>query len=124
LNLLLDTHCLLWWLAADPRLSDAARAAIAEPEHTTFLSAVVLWEIRIKQALGKLDLPEGFREAVDEQRFAELPITLDHADAVGALPLHHRDPFDRMLVVQAQLSGLTIVTQDERIHAYDVAVLG
>ncbi|RLB56501.1 MAG: PIN domain nuclease [Deltaproteobacteria bacterium] len=123
MNLLLDTHAALWWLSDDPTLSASARAMIADPENTVFLSAVVVWEIRIKQGIGKLDLPDDFGEVLDSQRFPELPVTVDHAHAIADLPSIHRDPFDRMLVAQAIVERMTIVTRDKSIAAYDVNVI-
>lgn len=96
---------------------------IADPENTVFLSAVVVWEIRIKQGIGKLDLPDDFGEVLDSQRFPELPVTVDHAHAIADLPSIHRDPFDRMLVAQAIVERMTIVTRDKSIAAYDVNVI-
>jgi len=122
-NLLLDTHTVLWWLSDDPALSETARAAIADPENTVFLSAVVMWEIRIKQSIGKLDLPDNFGEVLDEQRFAELAVTVDHAHTIAELPAAHRDPFDRMLVAQAMVERMVIVTRDRSIADYDVEVI-
>ena len=123
MNLLLDTHALLWWLGDPASLSSRAREAIADPENTVFLSAVVVWEIRIKEAIGRLELPEEFREVLDEQPFVVLPVTVEHAHAVGRLPAIHRDPFDRMLVAQALCERLTIVTRDGSIPAYPVQTL-
>jgi PIN domain nuclease of toxin-antitoxin system len=122
-NLLLDTHALLWWLNDDPTLSDVARAAVSNPENTVFLSAVVVWEIRIKQSIGKLDLPGDFAEALVGQGFAELPVTVAHAHAIAELPAIHRDPFDRMLVAQAKVEKMTIVTRDQTIADYGVRVV-
>jgi len=122
-NLLLDTHTVLWWLSDDPALSGEARAAIADPENTVFLSAVVVWEIRIKQRIGKLDLPDNFGEVLDRQPFTELPVTIDHAHTIAELPAVHRDPFDRMLVAQAMVEHMVIVTRDESIADYDVDVV-
>lgn len=123
MNLLLDTHVVLWWLSDDPTLSDAARSAIADPENTVFLSAVVVWEIRIKQGIGKLDLPENFGAVLAEQRFPELAVTVQHADAIAVLPAIHRDPFDRLLVAQAMVEKMTIVTRDSAIAAYGVNII-
>jgi PIN domain nuclease of toxin-antitoxin system len=122
-NLLLDTHALLWWLGDPGSLSLKARQAIADPENTVFLSAVVVWEIRIKAALGKLDLPKEFREVLDDQPFIPLPLTVAHAHALEALPAIHRDPFDRMLVAQALSERLTIVTRDSSIPDYSVPTI-
>ncbi len=123
MNLLLDTHTVLWWLSDDPALSETARVAIADPENTVFLSAVVVWEIRIKQSIGKLDLPDDFGEVLDVQRFAELAVTVDHAHTIAELPAAHQDPFDRMLVAQAMVEHMAIVTRDRSIADYDVEVI-
>ncbi len=123
MNILLDTHALLWWLGDDEELSREAREAISNPENTVFLSAVVVWEIRIKQGIGKLELPDEFSAVLDRQPFTELPITIDHANAVAGLPLIHRDPFDRLLVAQAMVEELTIVSRDSVIADYGVTVI-
>ena len=123
MTLLLDTHALLWWLANDLRLGPRARAAIIEPDREVLVSVASLWEARIKQTLGKLELPEGFRSAIAEQGFRELAVRGDHTDELARLPMHHRDPFDRLLVAQARHDALTLVTSDERIAMYDVARL-
>jgi PIN domain nuclease of toxin-antitoxin system len=122
-NLLLDTHALLWWLDDNQTLSVEARDAIADGRNMVFVSAVVIWEIRIKQALGKLQLPPDFREILDGQAFDELSLTVDHAHRLAELPPHHRDPFDRMLVAQALAERLTIVTRDPEIARYPVRIL-
>jgi PIN domain nuclease of toxin-antitoxin system len=123
MNLLPDTHALLWWLDDNPSLSGEARAAIADGGNPVFVSAVVIWEIRIKQGLGKLRLPPDFRQVLDSQPFENLPITAEHAHRVAELPAHHRDPFDRMLVAQAMTEKLTIVTRDPDIARYRVRVI-
>jgi PIN domain nuclease of toxin-antitoxin system len=122
LKLLLDTHALIWWAEGRP-MDAAARTAIGSPDSTRFLSAVSVWEAEIKVAVGKLKI--HFDPATDplDQGFEPLPITLAHAAAAGRLPPHHGDPFDRMLVAQAQLEGLTIVTRDPVFDRYPVAVL-
>jgi len=122
-NLLLDTHAVLWWLSDDPTLSEAARTAISDPENTVYLSAVVVWEMRIKQGIGKLDLPDDFDQVLDGQAFSRLPVTVDHAHAIAGLPAVHRDPFDRMLVAQAVVEGMTIVSRDRRIAEYGIGVV-
>jgi PIN domain nuclease of toxin-antitoxin system len=122
-NVLLDTHVLLWWLGDDPSLSLAARSAISEPGNTVHLSAVVVWEIRIKQALGKLELPAEFRSVLDAQSFVPLPVTVEHAQAVADLASVHRDPFDRLLVAQATCEALCIVTRDPSIPLYGVPTI-
>ena len=123
MNLLLDTHTLLWWLDDNPALSVEARDAIADGSNVVFVSAVVIWEIRIKQALRKLKIPRNFREVLDRQAFDHLPLTVDHAHLLADLPPHHRDPFDRMLVCQAMAERLTIVTRDPDIPRYRVRTL-
>ena len=121
MRLLLDTHVAIWWLSGDKRLSTATRHAI-EDAPNAFLSAVSLWEIFIKQDTGRLDLPVGFVDALRDD-FIELALTFDHALAGRALPWLHRDPFDRMLVAQARVEGLTIVSSDRMLSAYGVPVL-
>jgi PIN domain nuclease of toxin-antitoxin system len=123
LRLLVDTHVLLWWLADDRKLKANVRAALAAPENLVFVSAASLWELRIKEGLGKVRLPDDFEEALDAQAFEQLSVTAAHAHALKGLALHHRDPFDRMLVAQASLEGLTIVTHDEALKAYGVPLL-
>lgn len=124
MNLLLDTHALLWWLADDPSLGGEARRAIADPENLVAVSAASAWEISIKRGLGKLDAPADLTHAVAVSGFEPLPITLEHAEGVASLPRHHDDPFDRMLVAQARAEGLAIVTRDPRFREYEVSVLG
>ncbi len=121
MRLLLDTHVAIWWLSGDGRLSAATRQAIADVPNA-FLSVVSLWEILIKQDTGRIDLPAGFVDALRDD-FIELGLTFDHAVAGRALPLLHRDPFDRMLVAQARVEGLTIVTADRMLSEYGVPVL-
>lgn len=123
MNLLLDTHALLWWLDDNPTLSRKARAAITDGRNLVFVSAVVIWEIKIKQALGKLEIPSNFRKVLDDQAFKPLDITGEHAHAIGDLPPHHRDPFDRMLVAQAKTEGFTLVTRDTRLKEYKIPLL-
>jgi len=123
MNLLLDTHALLWWLEDNPVLSKKARKAISDWNNIVFVSAAVIWEIRIKQALGKLTIPANFRKVLAQQPFEMLDITIDHADAIKDLPFHHRDLFDRLLVAQAKVEGLTLVTHDLHLKKYRVAIL-
>ncbi|MDF1554498.1 MAG: type II toxin-antitoxin system VapC family toxin [Deferrisomatales bacterium] len=123
MNLLLDTHILLWWLNDDPTLTPAARAAIADGNNLAFVSAATVWEIRIKEGLGKLILPGNFGKVLEAQPFLGLDITTQHAHAVASLPPHHRDPFDRMLVAQALVENLTVVSRDAQIPRYPVRVI-
>lgn len=121
--LLLDTHVLLWSLGDVERLSPQARDAIASSVQPVYVSAASIWEISIKRRSGKLKAPDDLVQRIAEARFEELPISHRHADLAGALPAHHRDPFDRMIVAQARCDGLTVVTRDERIAAYRVPLL-
>lgn len=123
MTLLLDTHALLWWLSDDPTLSEAARTVIAAPDAVVTVSAASAWEISIKSSLGKLEVPDDLEDQLARHRFKPLPITVSHALAAGSLPRHHDDPFDRMLVAQARLEGLTLVTRDSRIALYGVPVV-
>ncbi len=123
MNLLLDTHVLLWWLDDHPSLSRRTRDVIEEGENLVFVSAATVWEIRIKQALGKLEIPPDFKGILESQPFFFLDITAEHAHAVGELPLHHRDPFDRMLIAQAMTERLTLITHDVRFKSYGVPVI-
>ena len=123
MRLLLDTHVFLWWGANDPELGEEAREAIASVDSFVAVSAVVAWEVGVKRAQKKLDAPLDLRDQLERHRFEELPITIEHAARAAALPYHHRDPFDRMVVAQAQFEGLTIVTRDSKIGMYDVATL-
>ena len=123
MTLLLDTHALLWWLADDPALTPVARTAIRAAETLVFVSAATAWEISIKQALGKLEAPDDLEAALAASRFQSLPITVAHALAAGRLPRHHDDPFDRMLIAQAQHAQLTVVTHDPKFRLYEVAIL-
>jgi PIN domain nuclease of toxin-antitoxin system len=122
-KLLLDTHALLWWLADDARLGRRARRAITAPTNLVFVSAATAWEIAIKRALGKLVAPGDVEEWLVASNFQPLPIRIVEAVASAELPPHHRDPFDRLLVAQAQIGRMTIVTGDEEIAKYGVSLL-
>jgi len=121
--LLLDSHALLWWQEDDARLSVRARQAIESPDVLPRFSAVSVWELAIKQAKRKLSLPARLLDALAEEGFVEIPVSSRHATLAAALPPHHRDPFGRMIVAQAQSEGFTVVTRNARIAAYDVPVL-
>lgn len=121
-SLLLDTHAFLWWRGNDARLKAEAREAIATAA-IVFVSAASAWEAGVKQALGRLVLPAPFASGVDASGFSRLPIAFEHAAEAAALPPHHGDPFDRMLVAQARLEGLTLVSHDRQLAAYDVRLL-
>lgn len=122
MRLLLDTHTLIWWLEGSSEITKAAGEALRSAENAKVVSVVSIWEMRLKAALGKLRLPKNFRAVLDRQPVEQLPILVDHAHAFGELPLHHRDPFDRMLIAQAWVENLTLVTRDPRMREYGVPV--
>jgi PIN domain nuclease of toxin-antitoxin system len=117
-NLLLDTHVLIWW-DEGRKLTGAARRAI-EAADTVYVSAASAWEVAIKIGLGRLRPTRTVEQAVEESGFLELPITFRHAERVASLPAHHRDPFDRLLIAQAEVEGLTLVTRDPAFGPYAV----
>ena len=121
-KLLLDTHVFLWWRANAPLLQGAARSAIADAD-VVFVSAATAWEAAIKASLGRLDLPDTVESGVEDSGFEKLQISFAHAETAAALPPHHGDPFDRMLVAQAVSEGLTLVTHDHKLAAYEVPIL-
>lgn len=122
--LLLDSHTLVWWLASDRALSEQARRAIADPDNNVLVSAATVWELGIKRANGKIEIAEDLVESVEAAGFSGLPATLEDAQMAAALPPHHRDPFDRMLIAQARRLDAVIVSRDRAFAAYDVHVLG
>ena len=123
MRVLLDTHTLLWWLNDDATLSQRAREIVADGSNLVFLSAAVMWEIAIKRTLNKLTIPDRIYEVLDAQPFESLDITTEHAREVGNLPMHHRDPFDRMLIAQARIEGLTLMTRDAHLAKYEVSII-
>ena len=128
MRLILDTHCWLWWIAEPDRLSPQALEAIASPNNTILFSAVSSWEIAIKHRLGRISLPEAperfVLSRISRDHFEPLAVTHLHALGVARLPLHHRDPFDRLLISQAITEAATLVTSDTQIRRYDIDVLG
>lgn len=120
MDLLLDTHVFLLWDANDARLPTALGVAVGSPDNRIFVSAVSVWEIAIKKASGKLSFSGSTARAIERQGFQALPISVEHAEWAGQLPQYHRDPFDRLLVAQAQLERLILVSVDERILRYPV----
>lgn len=122
-RLLLDTHAFIWWLSDVPQLTQLAHDGIADPRNEVLVSAITGWEIAFKCAEGRITAPENLGTMVTERGFTHLPLTFQHAEQAGRLPMHHRDPFDRFLVAQAQTEGLVLVTRDERISLYDVPTL-
>jgi PIN domain nuclease of toxin-antitoxin system len=121
-RLLLDTHVFLWWRDASEHIGDEARRAIAGAD-VVFVSAASAWEVAIKVALGKLDIPGPLESAVAESDFEQLPITFGHAATLAGLATHHGDPFDRMLIAQALSEGLTIVTRDQKLAPYGAQII-
>lgn len=122
-RLLLDTHTLLWWLADDPQLGPGARALIQDERNEVYVSAASAWEISIKKALGKLVAPDDLDGIVEKEGFEKLSISFFHGEKAGELPPLHRDPFDRMLIAQAQAEGLDIITGDRAIAAYGIKTI-
>ena len=122
MTLLLDTHVFLWWSTGSTRLKAAVRRTIAETDDV-YVSAASAWEVAIKTSLGKLRMDVTFDEAVSANGFRGLPITFQHAAVAGALPSHHSDPFDRMLIAQARVEGAELVTHDRLFKNYPVKIL-
>ena len=122
MRLLLDTHVVLWWRTDSPRLKRSVRRAIATAD-IVWVSAVSGWEVAIKQAIGKLRMEESFASMVTASDFQELTLTLRHTERLGSVALHHSDPFDRMLIAQAQVEKITIVTHDRQFEPYDVPII-
>ncbi len=124
MRLLLDTHALLWWLADDPRLGRRARALIADPAHDVLVSLVSLWEIAVSLRIGKLEADfDAIAAALPREGFTTLDLTLAHLQALMALPLHHRDPFDHLLTAQARAEGAQLVSDDRNMALYQVPLL-
>lgn len=123
MTLLLDTSAFIWWVTEDERLGPKARAAVADPNRRIHVSAVSAWEIAIKRALGKLEFEGDVGALVEREDFDELPIHIAHALEAESLPLHHRDPFDRMLIAQGRREGLVVVTGDRIFSRYDVELM-
>ena len=127
MRVLLDTHVLLWWFLDETVISPGARAAIADEANDTFVSAATAWEIAIKFKTGKLPsaapLMANLEEAILEGGFAGMPVTLRHGELAGSLPPHHKDPFDRVLIAQAQVERLTLISNERLFDRYGVARL-
>ena len=123
MNILLDTHVLIWALENNPTLSEGVRNSITRARNMVFVSSVSTWEIAIKRSLGKLEVPDNLQEEIQLHRFTPLHISYDHAELAGKLPQFHKDPFDRMLIAQAITEKLTLLTRDEQILSYSVSTL-
>jgi PIN domain nuclease of toxin-antitoxin system len=123
LRLLLDTHTALWFLSGDERLSDSAKQHLLDDTNRVLLSAAVVWEVAVKTSLGKLVVPEEYVSLLLGAGVQALPVSVEHAAAVAALPWHHRDPFDRMLVAQASIEQAALVSRDDALRPYGVTVI-
>ena len=120
-TLLLDTHALLWGVSESERLSDEARGLMEDGANVLLASAACIWEVAVKMSIGKLAAPSGFPQRLVDDGYVLLPITPEHAWATHALPLHHRDPFDRLLVAQSQIDRLPIVSADPVLDQYGIS---
>ena len=123
MRLLLDSHSALWWDRDLSKLSARQRTAIGDRANDVFVSAASAWELSIKRATGKLVLRDSVEDLAARLGFIELPITMKHGEAPAALPMHHKDPFDRMLVAQATAEGMVLVTADSKLAQYGVVIL-
>ena len=127
MSYLIDTHILLWWVFDNPKLDASSRAIIANPEHLIIVSSATAWEIATKYRIGKLskakNLVENYEQVLSQAGFSELPVTAAHALRAGSLEIVHRDPFDRMLMAQAELEALPILTYDSAFHTGLIQVI-
>lgn len=123
MNILLDTHVLIWALENNPTLSDKARNSIVRASNIVFVSSASVWKIAIKKQLAKLESPDNLLEEIKLHRFTPLPINHDHAELAGKLPDIHKDPFDRMLIAQTIIEKLTLVTRDKLITKYNIKII-
>jgi PIN domain nuclease of toxin-antitoxin system len=123
MNALIDTHILLWWLDDPSLVGKNARRIIEDGSSNIYVSVASVWEIVLKKSLGKLDIPDDLSDVIEANRFIVLPIELDHVFFLGKLPPIHRDPFDRIIIAQAQKEHLAIMTRDEQITKYPVEII-
>lgn len=123
MNLLLDTHIILWWLDNNDKLPEEYFSAIADSNNICFISSATIWEISIKSALGKLEIPDNFTDILEQEGFNELQISWEHAARIRQLPSHHKDPFDRLIIAQAIIEDYTLLTVDKIIPEYGVKLL-
>ncbi|MBV1877687.1 MAG: type II toxin-antitoxin system VapC family toxin [Pseudomonadales bacterium] len=122
-RILLDTHALIWWFQGDSKLGTTAQANIASPTNQVYVSAASVWEMSIKRQMGKLKAPLDIEEKIEQAGFIKLPISLFHGQQAGALPPFHKDPFDRMLIAQAQAEGLQLMTRDTYFPEYGIKLI-
>ena len=126
MNYLLDTHTLIWFLSGEDNLSDKSKEVIENPENSNFISIASIWELAIKISLGKFKFEQGFKkflELIDANGFEIIPISFEHALRLSTLEFIHRDPFDRLIVVQAMTDNLTVITRDENMAKYEIKTL-
>lgn len=123
MNLLLDTHIVLWWFSDSTKLSKNSKKIISDTNNIIFVSAATAWEISIKRNLGKLSAPDELGKALEINGFQPIAITLEHAELAGSLPRHHDDPFDRMLIAQSKIDQLTLLTHDKHFKTYKIDLL-
>ncbi len=127
MNVLLDTHAFLWWVVDDPQLSNTAKAIIADQSNAIYVSVISAWEIIIKERIGKLILPEPPETYIPSRlasnQFISLNVQIQHVLQIAALPDHHRDPFDRLLIAQSQVENIPLLTVDHQIRQYSVNVI-
>lgn len=127
MTILVDTHVFLWFILDDPKLPTKAKELLVDPDHDRYLSIASVWEVAIKHGLSKLELKDGLKGFIDDigrANFQLLPIGFPHIMSLAFLPLHHRDPFDRMLIAQAKAEGMHILTADPHFGAYEVPLAG
>ncbi len=122
MNVLLDTHPIIWWLENNPKLSSEYRDIISDDSTLCFISSASIWKIEIKSSIGKLTIPPEYLEELRSEGFEKLPVSWDHCRLLSTLPLIHRDPFDRLLIAQAKWEKLVLLSLDENIRKYDVEV--
>lgn len=123
MNLLLDTHILLWWLDNNEKLPEKYLKVISNSNNICFISSATIWEISIKSALGKLEIPDNFTDILQDEGFSELPVSWKHAAMVRQLPFHHKDPFDRLIIAQTIVEDFTLLTVDKIIPQYCIKIL-
>lgn len=123
MNYLLDTHIILWWLTEPEKIAKKARDIISDRGSSIYISSVSFWEMAIKQSIGRLHFPINMIQLVTQQEFEILPIYANECLATSDLPLHHSDPFDRMLIIQAKLQDLILITRDKKLAEYPVVTI-
>ena len=123
MNLILDTHIILWWLDNSDKLPEKYLRAIENSNNICFISSASIWEISIKSAIGKLEIPDNFTDILHQEGFRELPVSWTHAAMVRKLPFHHKDPFDRLIIAQSIIEDYTLLTVDKIIPEYEVKIL-